>query len=145
MGIKYIVWGCCHCNSWKPNRYISWNRWFVYRSRTILYAYTADFHIWVSSYNDKSIFDSNLFVLLFYCFILRSFFFFRTTPQIDMWRDEFLKPFAHSVWILISVFIILISTLIKVAFIVHEKRIKKQITGSSSFLIAFGAICNQGV
>lgn len=77
--------------------------------------------------------------------IARSFFFFRTTPQINLWRDEFLKPFAYSVWIIISIFIILISTLIKVAFILHEKRIKKQIRGSSSFLITFGAICNQGL
>lgn len=61
-----------------------------------------------------------------------------------MWRDEFLKPFAQSVWILISVFVILISILIRAAFVIHERRIKKQIAGSSSFLIAFGGICNQG-
>lgn len=61
-----------------------------------------------------------------------------------MWRNEFLKPFAHSVWILILIFIILISILIKVAFIFHGKTLGKQMTGSSSFLMAFGAICNQG-
>lgn len=77
--------------------------------------------------------------------VIRSFFFFRTTALIDLWRYEFLNPFALSVWLSISISIILISLLLKFVFFLHEKRYKPQIIDSSSFLIAFGGICNQGL
>lgn len=76
--------------------------------------------------------------------MFRSFFFFRTTTEIDLWRDELLRPFDRTVWIALIIFIILISTLIRLAFVIHKKKVERQVASASSFLLTFGAFCQQG-
>lgn len=79
------------------------------------------------------------------CFFnsFRSFFFFRTTNEINIWRDELLKSFDITVWITLIVFTIIISILIKVSLELHRKSLKHNATDSSTLLITFGAFCQQ--
>lgn len=83
-------------------------------------------------------------ILVFYFFSFRSFFFFRTTTELNIWRDELLQPFDVDVWLSLVFLIILISVLIRVAFVFHKKKLERQGIGTSSFLITFGAFCQQG-
>lgn len=75
--------------------------------------------------------------------IVRTYFFFRTTNEIDLWRDELLKPFDVKVWISLTLLVILISFLLRIVFI-FDKEKTETTANPPTFLITFGAFCQQG-
>lgn len=76
----------------------------------------------------------------FFTEFVRTFFFFRTTGNINIWRVELLKPFEKNVWLTLIILIFLISIMIQVIFEFHRNTCH-----GSSVLITFGAFCQQGI
>lgn len=77
----------------------------------------------------------------------RTFFFFLTSNSIDVLSEDFLQPFANSVWIGLIVFIIISSILMTILFKTYQTKQMRSpdVESSSSFIIIFGVLCQQGI
>lgn len=70
----------------------------------------------------------------------RTFFFFRTTSDIDIFQRDFLKPFHTYIWIGLASVVILMSVLMRI--ILNYQSMKS--SNTSTFITTFGAFCLQG-
>lgn len=91
----------------------------------------------------------------------RSIIYFRTPPKINIFGDDLFRPFSTSVWLCLSISLIIIGLLIKFSLVwerridylqlknrpcdAHTKKKKPVVSILYSILLAFGACCQQGV
>lgn len=92
-------------------------------------------------FSSPSFFGSEKYADVLVLFRSRTFFFFRTSFQVELFGNDLLKPFDISVWIALVVTIALFIIGFKVMQNYHQN---DTMENSSPFIMTFGAYCQQG-